>query len=383
MDRIENEGPTVTPSRPSVRRDRIVDEFRRRIVRGQLKPGVRLPTRVEIRDRYRVSLATVQEALNRLAQDGFVVAHGKNGTTVAERPPHLHQYALVSHARPGQRGWSLFHTGLCHAAAALGQERNCRFRYYHGVSASERTPEYLRLLEDTRASRLAGLIAINSPEDTLGRSELALNPPLPLVGISGNTALPKAHLVVADWHDFYERAVERLVTLGRRRLAVIADESMQADGLEHCRRLLECNGLSAPPYWFQVVGHHNPLSASRCVHLLLHNPSDRPDGLILADDNIVEASLAGVLESGARVPQDLEIAAYCNFPWTPKTPLPIRTLGFHARQIVEACLDLIDRKRSGQPVPRTHRLTVLDEEAVSAAETMETRRVEENEHVAR
>ena len=104
---------------------------------------------------------------------------------------------------------------------------------------------------------------------------------------------------------------------------------------------------------------------------------------ILADDNIVEASLAGVLESGARVPQDLEIAAYCNFPWTPKTPLPIRTLGFHARQIVEACLDLIDRKRSGQPVPRTHRLTVLDEEAVSAAETMETRRVEENEHVAR
>jgi DNA-binding LacI/PurR family transcriptional regulator len=339
-----------------------VDELRRKIVRGQLKPGVRLPTRLELRDRFKVSLATVQEALSHLAGDGFVVARGKSGTTVAERPPHLFQYGFVTTQRPGGENWSLFPVGLCNAASSMEQTSSRRFRYYHGVNGAERNVEYLRLLGDVRANRLAGLIVMNAPEDSLQRTELAGDPPLPIVAICCETALEKVHLVMAHWQPFFERAVAHLAGMGRRRIAVIADDSMRAEALAFFREVLARHNCTTPACWLQVVHHTNPLSASQVARLLLHNKDDRPDGLILADDNIVEASLAGVLESGVRVPKELEITVYCNFPWTPKTPLPLKRFGYDARQTMEACVDLIDRLRQGQTAPRELRLQVLDGE---------------------
>ena len=93
---------------------------------------------------------------------------------------------------------------------------------------------------------------------------------------------------------------------------------------------------------------------------MLHDRNERPDGLILADDNIVENSLAGVIEAGVRVPHDVEVVAYCNFPWAPSAVLPVKRMGYHARQIIEACLDVIDRRRRGESTPRVIRLDVLD-----------------------
>lgn len=341
-----------------------MNDLRRKIVRGQLKPGVRLPTRLELRDRFQVSLATVQEALSKLAGDGFVIARGKSGTTVAERPPHLFQYGFVTTQRPGGENWSLFPVGLCNAASAMEQASNRRFRYYHGVNGAERNAEYLRLLDNVRANLLTGLIVMNAPEDSLQQTELASAPPLPIVAICCETALEKVHLVMAHWQPFFEKAVAHLAGIGRRRIAVIADDSMRAEALAFFREVLARHECSTPPWWLQVVDHANPLCASQVARLLLHHESDRPDGLILADDNIVEASLAGVLESGVRVPQDLEIAAYCNFPWMPKTPLPLKRFGYDARQTMEACVDLIDRLREGQAAPRELRLQVLDGETL-------------------
>src|SRR5690606_4094495 len=74
---------------------RVIESLRTEIITGALEPGMRVPPRRELAERLSVSLLTVQQAVDRRARDGFVEARGRSGTFVAERPPHLMNYAIV------------------------------------------------------------------------------------------------------------------------------------------------------------------------------------------------------------------------------------------------------------------------------------------------
>ena len=63
--------------------------LRKDIVRGIYAPGHRLPTRSEMGEEFGVGVATVQKALEELADDGFVQARARAGTFVVDNPPHL------------------------------------------------------------------------------------------------------------------------------------------------------------------------------------------------------------------------------------------------------------------------------------------------------
>lgn len=56
------------------------------IARGQINPGDRLPTELELADRYRVNRHTVRRAIAELANDGYVTAMRGRGTFVADKP---------------------------------------------------------------------------------------------------------------------------------------------------------------------------------------------------------------------------------------------------------------------------------------------------------
>ncbi|HZD54520.1 MAG TPA: GntR family transcriptional regulator [Woeseiaceae bacterium] len=64
---------------------RVFDAFAEGIRSGKLKPGQRIPAESRLCDRLPVSLGTLQKAMSRLAQCGFIVRHRKSGTFVARR----------------------------------------------------------------------------------------------------------------------------------------------------------------------------------------------------------------------------------------------------------------------------------------------------------
>src|SRR5262245_24538533 len=83
------------PWRPAVKRSESVGALRQDLIKGRYAPGTRLPTRADLIDRFDASAMTVQTAVDRLKKDGFVIARGRQGTFVADHPPHLHRYGLV------------------------------------------------------------------------------------------------------------------------------------------------------------------------------------------------------------------------------------------------------------------------------------------------
>jgi DNA-binding transcriptional regulator YhcF (GntR family) len=73
----------------------IADDLRRRITRGELAPGAKVPSTRRIAAEWGVAMATAAKALATLAQEGLVRAEPRSGTVVAElgrtanpRPTH-------------------------------------------------------------------------------------------------------------------------------------------------------------------------------------------------------------------------------------------------------------------------------------------------------
>jgi DNA-binding LacI/PurR family transcriptional regulator len=332
--------------RKTDRQDAVAHALRERIVRGELSPGSRLPNRVEIEQNFAASSITVQKALECLKEEGFVVASRRSGTFVAEQPPHLADFALVFLRAPGDPAWSAFWQALRAAAREIEARGERRLPVYFGVDGHEDSEDYQRLVRAVCHRRLAGMI-FTSPPDYLKNTPLMTAPNLPRVAImSGACAgLP---IVSLDADSLCEKALDCLAARGCRRIAVL-----KTGGLHYrFEAAIAARGMETRPYWIQDASLYEPQTARGVVHLLM-NPSqrERPDGLFIANDNLLQAAALGLNDAGVRVPHDLKVVAHGNFPLTTASPLAALRMGFDVRRILDACLNVLDRQRTGKRVP--------------------------------
>ena len=170
-------------TRPPVKHDAILAHVRGLIVRGELAPGARLPTRADLERRMRVSPVTIQRALTQLVDDGFVTVAGNQGTFVAEFPPHLHRTALVFPAVPGSARWNEFWSQLAAAAAARSRGLPTPIAVYTGVEPGADAAELARLAADVANRRVAGVVFAADPWPLLG-SEILAAPGVPRVAFA-------------------------------------------------------------------------------------------------------------------------------------------------------------------------------------------------------
>jgi DNA-binding LacI/PurR family transcriptional regulator len=355
-----------SPSRrPLVKQEAILDSLRQQIVSGKLGPGGRMPTRDELGRHFGVTRVTLQRAMDQLTRDGFIYSRGKLGTFVSENPPHLSSYALVFYSTPEDPGWPRFWTALANEAMALARVGPIKFSTYYGVTGSTDNEDYQRLLHDIHAHRLAGLIFSALP-DSLAHTPIVAGSTTPRVAIMWPK--PGCHVpaVYPDLSSFVDRALDALAARGRRRVAVVSNSPWWDQMEEAFLQGVKTRGMEFRPYWAQMVDVPNAL---RAVHLLMHDEQKtRPDGLIIADDNLVEHAVAGLLAAGVRVPADVEVVAHCNFPWPVPNVVPVLRLGFDARKVMAASLESLAAQRCGQSPPEFVRVKAqFEEETIQPA----------------
>ena len=96
--------------------------------------------------------------------------------------------------------------------------------------------------------------------------------------------------------------------------------------------------------------------------MMAANPKDRPDSLLILDDNLVEAATAGLVDAGVRVPRDMTVVARCNFPHPAPSAVPVMRVGYDVRELLSVCLDGLMRQRRGEPVPDITWIPLVNEE---------------------
>jgi len=357
--------PVKIRHKQTPKQNRVVEELRKNILEGKIKPLTRLPSQSAIARHYKVSGVTAHLAMTRLAREGFVISRKRHGTFVAEKPPHLNNYALVFWNDPVSydgRLWTRYYTALTNEAIGMQQREGRRMLQFHGIDQHTDSEDRQRLISYIESNRLGGIIFANVPHHLQG-TPIIEHPGIPRVGLMDQSDLfPNVIAVTSDYMMWLTKAFDHLVTQGRKRIAILMIGRYGSTD-DFLSQLAEQRGVTMPSCWRHTVGIHNLQEARNLVELLMRGDAgSRPDGLIIMDDNIVEYSLAGLVLAGVRVPDDVAVVAHCSFPYPPPSVLPVKRLGYDIGQMLHSSVDLIDRQRRGETVPRETVLPALFEE---------------------
>ncbi len=325
----------------------VTSTLRREIIEGIYAPGRRLPTRAELGDRFGVGIGTVQRALVTLTEDGFVHSRPKAGTFVTENPPHLCNYALLC---PSSGLWSRYYLSLREAAKTVAAETSLTLEEYDVSNQVKSRDDVARLSRDIDSSRLAGLI-FAGPADELDINPL-LNGKIPNVFLHyGNKEIPKPAVLI-DENDFLDKALGYMRSQGRRRVAHLRIE-FPWEMVNQSAVDIKARGFEVKPYWIQGIPTGTLVhTAANVVHLMMRlQGEDKPDALIIYDDNLVDHAVAGLVAAGVKVPQDVEVLVKCNYPSPVSSVVPITLLGLDCCEVLRNALKIIDMQRNGQQPP--------------------------------
>jgi DNA-binding LacI/PurR family transcriptional regulator len=325
----------------------LLGEIRRQITEGRLQPGDRLPVRTELQRQFGASCITVQRVVDRLVADGLVEARGPLGTFVAPRPPHLHRIVLVFPNSPASDGsWQAYYAALARAATQLREEGHDLTLCY-ATDGRRRTAEFERLQETCRDGLAAGLIFASPPEVWEGTA--VVDAPMPRVALSG-TVLAGVVKVEPDGTSLLKQAAAALATRKCQRVAVIAstDLTEQSGDAEGIHRIFAEAGVPVRSQWLLGADLRWSYSAARLVRLLFAPwITERPDALLIADDNLEQAVLVGLMAEGIRVGTDVTVMSHANFPISNPSPLPVVRLGFDTVALLRAAIERIQTLRAG------------------------------------
>jgi len=336
---------------PKISRKAMVEKvLLERLVNGDYPPGSRFPTCDEMMREFGASRSTVQHVLRKLSRDGFVRTDGRRGTTVVEYPPHLHRFALVFPVTSGldNRFW----TTLKALAGESSDPTDVQWESYYDVDRHADNPAYQQLTRDITSMRLAGLVMVADPylrAETPDFAEFEI-PKVRLL----HSWIPDAPLIDVDNESFISLSVERLRTKGCRRIAVLHQPVIEL--VTQFKEEILRSGMETHDRWLQMVALEHPEAATRIMQLLFSTDApSRPDGLIIADDNLMEYALSGVLSAGVNIPGDVQVVAHCNWPQARPSAVPIARLGYDVHAFLRvACNTLRDiRKHITPPAVQT------------------------------
>lgn len=347
-------------SSPVVAKQSMISEhLRQEIIGGKLAPGSRLPTQVQLVEQFRVSGVTIQRALDRLIREGFIHTRGRNGTFVTPHPPHLYSYGVVFRDEP-KVGRSRYHEMLEAQAMRIQRASERKVTIFNGISGQEDNGSSSRLLALVRSHQLAGLLLIDG--DTFLDTPL-----LDEAGIFRAAVMSRkvdslhCPIIFPDMTGMMDLALDTLVARGRKRVAILITAPVYYEFADYLKHAMISRGITPLDRWMQIVPHDIPEAVRNSVLMMMANGQDRPDGLFIADDNLVEGASSGLVAAGVNVPTDIEVVAHCNFPWSSPV-LPMQRVGFDTRQIMETAVNVIDIQRQGRRAPSVTRIPALLEE---------------------
>lgn len=85
--------------------------------------------------------------------------------------------------------------------------------------------------------------------------------------------------------------------------------------------------------------------------LMQSGQQERPNGLIVSDDNVLTAAGEGLVAAGVRVPEDLHVVAVTNFPLLVPSPIPVTRIGFDIPAILDVLVHRLEQVRRGEKPP--------------------------------
>ena len=183
--------------------------------------------------------------------------------------------------------------------------------------------------------------------------EKLLDGPLPTVLIGRHPQRSDVDVVEVDNTAAARLVVEHLIGLGHRRIATITGPEARSDAaerLETFRTVMAEHGLPVPDELVEP-GDFSPLSGLAAMARLIPH---RPTAVFAANDQMALGAMEAISLAGLRVPDDISVAGFDDFPAALVSNPPLTTVGqdvdLVADRAVAHLIDLLDTGRRGTDV---------------------------------
>ena len=345
------------------------DELARQIRAGELRPGDRLPTFVQMRHDYGVMPATVHRAYAALAEAGLIERRQGSGVYVADGAPArargdtrrlvVGMTAARSDEELQKHYWTALMNGVVDGASD-----------HHLVMVEPRPDAFVEY------DWLDGLLLAN-PHGREWVHEGAVNLPC----VSMLYPIDEVDSVVADDFGGTQALTEHLLYLGHRRIAFVTlggpDIAAHRDGPMRRRRrgferALRAAGIPADQHCIRemstlpdVVGAAHEEAAYQGMRQWLAQTGDegwaaqRPTGIVALNDSMAVGVIEALQEAGYRVPEDVSVTGFDGLAWSryfrPRlttAEVPLDEIGRRASERLQTRIDEPDApiEHSIQPV---------------------------------
>lgn len=297
------------PDMPKFRR---VAEAVRCELGARFGTGRPLPSDATLARQFGVSVRTVREALLVLESDGLVRRRHGVGTIVLRagaRPVAL--YCELNLLHPDTpRFYPLVFDLIRARLAAAGLST----RLYTGRSRTGEWPDEPtspELVADAEAGRLSAVVALTTQLNGASFDRLRREG-LPLLAFDEGSAVNRAFSPV----HLIGPALSCLAAAGRRRIGLITwtgrHASVGTGELEAVfRRELAAAGLTHVPAWSRTdLSHDWPGSGWEALREIWTSRPERPDGLIVTDENYLPGLAVALQELHIEVPRELLVVSH-------------------------------------------------------------------------
>jgi LacI family transcriptional regulator, galactose operon repressor len=177
----------------------------------------------------------------------------------------------------------------------------------------------------------------------------------PIVAVDPHTGSSALPTVDSDNLRGAELAVEHLLELGHRRIAMLTGRAdLQSAQLREqgYRRALAAAGVEVDEGLLAVGGYDAVMSAEAARGLLASD--SRPTAIFAANDTSAIATLEAAAALGLSAPRDLSVIGFDNIPESALSTPALTTVDQHIRQLGRCAMEMLTRLIRGEQVERTH-----------------------------
>jgi DNA-binding LacI/PurR family transcriptional regulator len=335
----------------------VYSELSREIQSGRLAKGHRLPTEAELVRRFGASRITVGRAMRDLQTQGLVERRAGSGTYVrAPQPSGAFSFGLLI---PDLGETEIFEpVCLGMMASPLAQKHALIWGspIGPGTSKSDRAWQLCRQYIERRVSGVffAPLEFADGEGDVNERIADALDHARIPIVLLDRTVTPYPRrgnhdLVGIDNRRAGYIVTEHLVRLGSRRMAFVAVPNAAAtvDAREAGYR--EALYMSQLDIDRSLVHRLDPGDAAAVRAVMTSN---RPDGIVCANDRTAGSLMQTLLRLGYSVPADVRLVGIDDVKFASLLPVPLTTLRQPTRLIGDAALSAMLERVARKDLPR-------------------------------
>lgn len=324
---------------------------------GHLSPGERVPSEKTLADEMGVSRITTKQALNQLAQEGWVHRARGRGTFVAQRVPPANDTSpdvygiIVPHLRDS------FVTGI-----VLGVESELVKTQSHLVfRSSDNGQELVESLRDLRRAKVRGIIVWPTPEEYTSEEIVRLRlERFPIVMVDRYLRGVATDCAQSDNLRGGYLATRHLIERGHREIAFVAHHFCNTTSVEerhmgYVSALKEAD-LSVREERVWLVSDDEDSWGDEIEAALEGQPE--VTALFCANDLLALSALNHFHRRGIAVPDRIALIGFDGIDSASTAPIPLSTIRQDAKGIGRAAARLLLDRATGDHTDRVRHIVL-------------------------